>query len=72
VGERFRHVYSELTGDRPQKPLLGFYEAYRAFVRAKIAIWHLADDGVQDHEHWRARAVRYLEFALRALNDVGR
>jgi aminoglycoside phosphotransferase family enzyme len=72
VGERFRHIYSELTGDRPKEPLLGFYEAYRAFVRAKIAIWHLADDGVRDHGHWRARAVRYLEFALRALDGVGR
>jgi aminoglycoside phosphotransferase family enzyme len=71
VGERFRHMYSEVTGDRPERPLLRFYEAFRAFLRAKIAIWHLADDGIHDHTRWRARALRYLEVARGALPRRG-
>jgi uncharacterized protein len=62
VGERFRRVYAEETGDTPPPELLRFYESFRAFLRAKIAIWHLSDHGVPDHERWRNRALRYLEF----------
>lgn len=62
VGERFRAVYSEETGDFPPPELIRFYESFRAFLRAKIAIWHLRDDGVPDHSYWRSRALRYLEY----------
>jgi len=69
IGDRFRRIYAEVTGDRPPEALLRFYEAYRAFLRAKIAIWHLADDEIQDHARWRARAVQYLELGRNRLAE---
>jgi aminoglycoside phosphotransferase family enzyme len=63
VGRWFSETYSEVTGDRPPAPLVGFHRTYRALRRAKIAAWHLLDPGVRDHARWRERARAYLGLA---------
>ncbi len=64
VGERILGFYTELSGDRPDLRLLRFYRDYRAYRRAKIAIWHLRDHLAHDRDKWRRRAQRYLELAM--------
>jgi aminoglycoside phosphotransferase family enzyme len=63
VGRWFLDTYREVTGDEPPEALLRFHRIYRALRRATIAIWHLRDPGVSDHERWRERARRYLDLA---------
>jgi aminoglycoside phosphotransferase family enzyme len=65
IGERILNGYSEQAGDRPANMLLGFYRAYHACVRAKIAIWHLNDANVQGRDAWVAKAEQYLRMAAR-------
>ena len=38
-----------------------FLRSLPSLPQGEVAIWHLADDGIQDHARWRARAVQYLE-----------
>lgn len=49
LSRRFVSQYLELTGDYQSLELLNFYKAYRALVRAKIALFSLAhqNDAVQ-------------------------
>ncbi|MBJ9978044.1 AAA family ATPase [Pseudomonas sp. S75] len=49
LARRFISQYLELTGDYQGLELLNFYKAYRALVRAKVALFSLAPDasGVQ-------------------------
>ena len=44
--------------------LVGFYQGFRALVRAKLAAWHTEDDSVNDHDGWRSRACEYLALAV--------
>jgi len=63
VGRWFLDAYREVTGDEPPEDLLRFHRIYRALRRATIAVWHLRDPGVRDHDRWRERARRYLDLA---------
>jgi uncharacterized protein len=63
VGEQIMDTYRQQTGDHPPEPLLAYYTHYHAYVRAKIAIWHLRDPDVRDREKWIAKAKSYLERA---------
>jgi aminoglycoside phosphotransferase family enzyme len=63
VGRQIFKRYSEATGDRPHVSLLDFYKRYHACVRAKIAIWHLQDESIEDGSKWIAKANRYLSMA---------
>jgi aminoglycoside phosphotransferase family enzyme len=65
IGKRILNAYSEQADDRPANALLEFYRAYHACVRAKIAIWHLNDDNIQDRAAWVAKAEQYLRMAAR-------
>ena len=56
-------TYTALTGDTPDEALVAFYQSHRACVRAKIAAWHLDDDGVRERAKWLARAGEYLRLA---------
>jgi aminoglycoside phosphotransferase family enzyme len=72
LGAEFMHewifpLYRELSNDKFDDALVTFYKAYRAYVRAKIAIWHLADDTVSDHVKWMTRCADYLRVAQRHL-----
>lgn len=64
LSRRFISRYLELTGDYAGLPLLNFYKAYRAMVRAKVALFSMPAnaDGLQ-----RATALRqYRNYATLA------
>jgi aminoglycoside phosphotransferase family enzyme len=42
-----------------------FYKTFRAFLRAKITIWHLKDRDVKNSEKWVSKTGRYLQAAER-------
>lgn len=50
-------------GDRAPDALISFYKTYRACLRAKIAVWHIADHEIQGTEKWRERGLEYLALA---------
>lgn len=56
-------VYRKTTGDDPPAKLLHFYQCYRAFLRAKLSIWHLKDHDHQEHSKWVKRTEQYLALA---------
>jgi aminoglycoside phosphotransferase family enzyme len=58
-------TYSEITGDVPPPPLFAFYRSYRAGVRARLAIRHLADPSPRNPSKWAAQALAYLRLAGR-------
>ena len=49
--------------DRPPARLIDFYKAYRALLRANLAIQHLRDEDISDPEKWRRRTAEYLKLA---------
>ena len=57
--------------DAPPPALVAFYQSYRAAVRAKIAAWHLNDDGVRAPATWTDRATGYLALARAKLAACG-
>lgn len=63
IGDEILRRYVAASGDDPGSELIAFYKVFRAFLRAKIAIWHIADHDVSDTERWRARAYDYLRLA---------
>lgn len=63
VGEWLFDTYGRETGDRPPPALISFYKCFRAYLRAKIAVWHLADASVQQPARWRERTFEYLRCA---------
>lgn len=64
VGEIVFETYRTVTGDAPDVALISFYQAERALLRAKLAVWHL-EDGVTNSARakWLARAQAYLRLA---------
>jgi aminoglycoside phosphotransferase family enzyme len=63
VGASVLQRYLDATGDRATHQLIRFYKAYRACLRAKLAIWHIPDHGTRHVEMWRRRARDYLALA---------
>lgn len=63
--------YGEASGDAPPEALLHFYQSCRAVLRAKLALWHLRDDGRHLPGKWIATAKEYLELALRHADAAG-
>jgi aminoglycoside phosphotransferase family enzyme len=57
-------VYHRITGDHPPPPLVYFYKAHRACIRARLAIWHLRDQERSVWPRWRAVAEDYLRLAV--------
>lgn len=49
--------------DAPPAKLIDFYKAYRALLRAKLAILHLRDAQVDEPGKWRPRTLEYLKLA---------
>jgi len=62
--------YQRETGDVPPPALISFYKCFRAYVRATIAIRHLADAVVRDPGRWRNRALDYLTIAERHARNL--
>lgn len=63
--------YGEASGDAPPLALLHFYQSCRATLRAKLALWHLRDDGRHPPGKWVATAREYLELAQRHADSAG-
>jgi aminoglycoside phosphotransferase family enzyme len=63
VGPWLLQGYAEASGDRWPEPLLHFYQSCRAALRAKLAIWHLRDDGRHPPAKWIRAALDYLALA---------
>lgn len=53
-------------GDRPPAALMAFYTAYRACLRARLAVRHLYDTDVREPDKWLPLAREYLAIAERA------
>ena len=67
VGDRLLRVHLDAAGDGVPDRLISFYKAFRACLRARIAIWHIADHEVRDMKRWQARARDYLRLAERLM-----
>lgn len=67
IGDQVLGYYSEVTGDSCSPELIRFYKAFRACLRAKIAVWHIVDHEVRDHQRWLRLAQTYLDLAERYL-----
>ena len=65
VGRWLLEGYTEASGDATSAALLHFYQSCRGVLRAKLAAWHLRDDGRREPERWLATAGEYLELARR-------
>ena len=63
VGDQVLQQHLDATGDAVPEELTWFYKTFRACLRARIAIWHIADHEVQDTDKWRRRAQDYLGLA---------
>lgn len=67
IGSLLFERYLRRTGDAPEPALPAFYAAYRALIRARLAIAHLEDHDAAAAGKWRARAAAYLALARRRL-----
>lgn len=65
VGRWLLEAYCEASGDAPPDALIHFYQSCRAVLRAKLAMWHLRDDGRHPPGKWVATARNYLDLAQR-------
>lgn len=63
VGAAILETCCEALNDAPPPDLVRFYKSYRAFLRAKLSIWHLRDDDVTQPAKWFDRASAYLRMA---------
>jgi uncharacterized protein len=63
VGRWLLESYKEASGDAPPDALFHFYQSFRAVLRAKLAIWHLRDEGRHRPDKWEATAKQYLNLA---------
>lgn len=72
VGRWLLAGYAEASGDQWPQALLRFYQSGRALLRARLAIWHLRDDGQQMREKWLPVANQYLELAERHIAQARR
>ena len=66
LAERFLALYARHANDFDLYPLVDFYEGYRAYVRAKVAMLLAADEGASEALRARAEheARRYLLLSL--------
>lgn len=67
LGQLLLRTYSQSTQDWPAPALLGFYQSFRACLRARIAIRHLNEEKFRYSAEWRRRAMDYLDLAQRHL-----
>jgi len=70
IGPWLLSAYGEASGDSWPSPLLHFYQSCRASLRAKLAIWHLIDDGRHPPEKWIRANHEYLDLAERHIEQA--
>jgi aminoglycoside phosphotransferase family enzyme len=68
LAARLIELYRQYGRDDVDADLLGFYRSSQAFVRAKLAAWHLHDElPPATADHWRERTRWYLGVAASRL-----
>jgi aminoglycoside phosphotransferase family enzyme len=67
VGAHLGAFLAKATGDTPPPALAGLYTAFRALLRARLALAHLLDPNPRDPGRWAPLAARYLGLADEAL-----
>ncbi len=67
VGNQIIKLYGRAAQDSPPERLIRFYKAYRACLRAKLAIWHMKEPGRLEASDWFERARTYLYLAEKFL-----
>jgi len=60
LGNLLLEQYQQTSGDSVSPELISFYQCYRAYIRARLAIEHLDDFAVNNPQHWRDVAQNYL------------
>ena len=60
VGNQLLKLYCRTTQDSPPERLIRFYKAYRACLRAKLALWHTKEPGRLEASDWFEQATTYL------------
>lgn len=70
IGRQVLDTYGRRADDPYSASLCRFFCAYHACIRAKIAVWHLEDDGVGDPRHWVDKARHYLRLAEEMLANA--
>lgn len=63
LGRALFESFAKSTGDVPDPALVDFYQAFRACIRANIAIRHLREARYRDDPKWPRRAGQYLALA---------
>ncbi|HTO03740.1 MAG TPA: hypothetical protein VL069_08560 [Opitutus sp.] len=63
IGRTIFDTYCRASGDSPPPALIRFYKSWHACVRAKVAVWHLNDHGLNHPEKWISKAADYLRLA---------
>lgn len=72
VGVELFERYGEATGDCPPDELLHFYAAYRACLRARLAILHTRELAPAAWPRWQTLATDYLRLARRHVAWIGK
>lgn len=70
IGPRLMAACAAAWGDTPQAVLTHLYAAYRAQLRARLALAHLLEPQPRTPQKWVPLAQRYLERSLRALEGL--
>ena len=70
AGALLLKAYGAFSGDQPDALLVHFYQAYRALLRARLAIAHLDEEKFRHSEEWHRRAMSYLRLAEQAQNAL--
>ena len=68
IGPRLMAAYGGGLDDQPDAALLALYTAYRALLRARLAVAHLLEPQPRSPDRWLPLARRYIERALAALD----
>lgn len=67
IGDLLLKECAEGLGDHPPENLIAFYWAYRACLRARLALVHLLEPEPREAEKWLPLARRYLALAEKRL-----
>jgi aminoglycoside phosphotransferase family enzyme len=71
IGPRLRERCGAALGDAPPAALWRLYTAYRALLRARLAMAHLLDPQPRTPQRWPSMAQGYVDRALQVLLDTG-
>jgi len=64
IGPLLRQRLADGLNEHPSHRVIGFYRAYRACLRARLALAHLLDAHPRQPEKWQPLARRYLSLAM--------